>query len=135
MSTPQQIARDYLREFVATCAPEDMHLVTDESDLWMQASSDGLTLESYLWVDTVSQVADLTVRWVAGPGETYQSAEDNDMLGADYGDVSLRHMQSLPARVRLRVLRIVAQVLRDAGYDPDMFSIGGTSKTTPPSNN
>ena len=129
----QSTARRILRDAARTATLGDLWIATDEEDLEapdpegnLDLYDDGLYNLVYLWVDTYAHTADLSVRWVLADGsDLYQAADEVDVDGAGYGDVSIRHVGGVSRAARARLAAIIEVALRMRGYDPDKFSIGG----------
>lgn len=130
----QSTARRILRDAARTATLGDLWIATDEEDLEAPDPAgspdlydeDGIYTLVYLWVDTTSRVADLSVRWVLADGSgLYQAADELDVDGAGYGDVSLRYVGGVSRAARARLAAIVEVALRERGYDPAAYSIGG----------
>ena len=130
-SKPQVIARRILKDAARTATLRDLWIATDEEYLTPpdpegnpEAYEPAPWTCTYLWVDAVAHEADLTVRWATNGDGGYQAAADPDDPDAAYGDVSLRHVRVKRAD-RARITALIEFALKEAGYDPAEFSIGG----------
>lgn len=130
-SKPQVIARSILKDAARTITLRDLRIATDEEDVAPpdpegnpEDYDPGPWTCIYLWVDTTARMADLSVRWATAGDGGYQAAADPDDPDAAYGDVSLRHVRVKRAD-RARITALIEFALKEAGYDPAEFSIGG----------
>ncbi len=137
MSTPQRCARRILRDAARTLTLRDLWISVDEEGLDAPTCpdlyEDGESYLVHLAVDTYSRTADLSVRWWrAGDyddGIVYQPAgavaARDDITDATWGDESLRYVGGVSRAARARLATIIESALRERGYDPAGYSIGG----------
>jgi hypothetical protein len=132
MSTSQVIARRILRDAARTSTLRDLWIATDEEDLTPpdpegnpEDYAPGPWTSTYLWIDEAARTADLSVRWATDGDGGYQAAADPDDPDAAYGDVSLRYVTRVKRADRARIAALIEFTLKEAGYDPAEFSIGG----------
>lgn len=132
MSTPQMTARRILRDAARTATLGDLWIATDEEDLEAPDPAGNPTST------TTASTPSCTCGWTRRPtwltcrsggswptAATSTSADEVDVDGAAYGDVSMRHVTGVSRAARARLAAIIEVALRMRGYDPDEFSIGG----------
>ena len=136
MST-QSTARRILRDASRHISLADLWVSVDELGLDAPTCpdlyEDGESYLVHLAVDTYSRTADLSVRWWRADdyddGIVYQPAgavaARDDITDATWGDESLRYITGVSRAARARLATIIESALRERGYDPTEYSIGG----------
>lgn len=135
MSTPQGTARQHLRQVARTWTTEDLadlpvydeepYSLDDSAHYHYRYKSEStLYMSEYVWVDTTTRTATLTVRWYTdSTGNVYAAPWETD-CAADYGDVDMAHTSRISAAHRARVAEGVRAALEaDWEHDWSGFTI------------